>query len=131
MFLVLIIILIGISAISKSIQDTLSHHYSRSVFYNMSGWWSNDWTLLWKNGNKNEGERFWGSSTIFAWACNAWHCFDFINTISLFICILFAGYHFCCNEFYWWKFILGIFFMLIYFGLVFEVFYNFVWIKKK
>jgi hypothetical protein len=48
-------------------------------------WWdkSVSWQNKWRNGDPNQGERFFGSSTAFVGVTDADHCFGQIHTIGL------------------------------------------------
>ena len=132
MMLLVIILLIGLSGFAKSITDTIQHHHSQSVFKNMNNWWRKEaWRNAWRNGDKSQGERFFGSSTVLAWLTSAWHCFDMINTLSLIVCIPLSVVYFYCITITITQFILSIIFASVWFGIIFELFYKFILIKKK
>tara|TARA_R110000851_G_scaffold256858_6_gene409353 strand:- start:209 stop:598 length:390 start_codon:yes stop_codon:yes gene_type:complete len=71
--------LIFIGALCNSVMDKISFHHSKSVFKNMSDWWNpqESWKFKWKNGNKEEGERFWQSSRLLVGFTDAWHAMKF------------------------------------------------------
>jgi hypothetical protein len=98
------IFLILLASTSDAIMDTISSHFPTSVFSNSSDWkivksWSNarklkvykwlnpyySWRNKWKNGNKEEGEAFLGSSTLFVFTTDAWHLMQFVQLNTLFI----------------------------------------------
>lgn len=83
--------LLLISGISKSIQDTSASNFYNSKLKKLNPlFWckSESAKNKWKNGDKSQGERFWGSSTIFVGFTDAWHLFDFIRDITLIISLL-------------------------------------------
>jgi hypothetical protein len=95
------VILIGLSiiciigaAVSEAIMDKLLFHYNRSIFitYKKQQWWNPklSWKNKWKNGNKEEGERFMLSSTLLVGLTDAWHFFKSIMIVLL--CIAIAVY---------------------------------------
>ena len=60
----------------NAIMDTIQFRYDRSIFNKYFEKWSNpilSWKNKWKNGNREEGERFIGSSTFFVWTTDLWH----------------------------------------------------------
>jgi hypothetical protein len=74
--------------LSKSVSDTLTDHYSTSIFstFKNKRFWnfrSVSSANKWKNGNKAEGEAFLGSSTIFVMFTDGSHLFDFLRDIFL------------------------------------------------
>jgi len=87
-------VLLFISSASNGIMDKLMFHYTTSIFKNLNpSFWnpSVSWKNKWKNGNKSEGERFLGSSTIFVSLTDAWHLFKSImmNSIRISVVIIF------------------------------------------
>lgn len=86
-----IIILVILAAISKAVMDKLQFHFEKSRWWNKGKWWNpaQSWELKWKNGDINQGERFWLSSTVLAWATDAWHFFQmlFLSSLQLAIAI--------------------------------------------
>ena len=106
-----------ISAIAKSIMDKLQFHYDKSIFKNFKNqqFWDGriSWKKKWKNGDKEQGEKFPGSSTIFVFSTDAWHLFQSIFLNSLFIGLFFIGGNY--------DYLNGLVFLLarIVFGLIF------------
>jgi hypothetical protein len=86
----------------EAVMDKLQFHYKRSIFKNyQSTWWDpkNSWKNKWKNGDKEQGERFLFSSTIFVFVTDAWHFFKFLRNICMHSGIFFLALEFC-NV--WW-----------------------------
>jgi len=86
-------VLLFISSVANGIMDKLMFHYAISIFKNLNpSFWNPlvSWKNKWKNGNKSEGERFLGSSTIFVNLTDAWHLFKSImsNSIRIIVVIL-------------------------------------------
>lgn len=98
------IILILLASTADAIMDTISSHFPISIFSNIREWkilskwklqnklklynWINpyySWRNKWKNGKKEDGEKFLGSSTIFVFVTDAWHLMQFIQLNTLFI----------------------------------------------
>jgi len=93
--LVIGLILVAISGIAEAIMDKLQFHYERTIFKNLKNqkFWNPEisWMNKWKEGDKNLGERFLGSSTIFVFLTDAWHFFKFIHNQTLFLGLLFIS----------------------------------------
>jgi len=92
-----IVILIAIAGISNAVMDTLTYHYNVSIFSKLKNQqWFNpnlSWENKYKNGNEDEGPRFWGSTTYFVWVTDCWHfaksvmflCYELVILILLYI----------------------------------------------
>ena len=82
-------ILIVIAAMSEAIMDNLQFHYFKSIFKDREAqqFWNPliSWSNKYKNGDKNQGEKFIGSTTLFVGLTDAWHLFKLINHTCLFI----------------------------------------------
>lgn len=86
-------VLMFIASIANGIMDKLMFHFTTSIFKDKNPLFWNpsvSWKNKWKHGNKSEGEKFWGSSTIFVWTTDAWHLFKSImmNSIRFSIVLL-------------------------------------------
>ena len=116
--IIVISFLLFISAISKSIQDTLDFHFDKSIFSKAKGNWWNPKTS-WKNKYDwfpNSKILTWLISNPLVAITDAWHFFGFIRDFSIFSCIpiasgnywLFLGYpvyRFIFHIFFTWIFI--------------------------
>jgi hypothetical protein len=85
------------AGIFKAVMDTLQFHFFKSVFASKAKepsqaimedrFWNPElsWENKWKNGDKAQGEKFLGSSTVFVFTTDAWHLFQFffLNTMIL------------------------------------------------
>ena len=89
MEIALITTLTIIIATTKAIQDKLQFHFHNSIFKNLGAWWNpqESWKNKWKNGNKEEGEKFFLSSTLLVSLTDAWHFFGLIRNFSVFVVI--------------------------------------------
>ena len=73
------LILVILAGMLNGVMDVLSMRYNTSVFKRMSKEWeyffnpSLSWRNKWKNGDPNQGEKFFGSSTFLVWTTDAWH----------------------------------------------------------
>lgn len=102
--MILKLIFIGICLICgglfKGLSDLLIHHYDRSIFPKIGekAWFWNprlSWRNKWKDGKKENGEKFPGSSTIFVALTDAWHLSEFFRFAFLRLAmILVASFHF-------------------------------------
>lgn len=127
--------------LSKAISDTLTDHYSTSIFSkfkNKRFWNFRDVSSVnkWKNGNKSDGEAFFGSSTFLVMFTDGSHLFDFFRDIfligftfsSVFISIL-------KNDYYLDKYTYLTFACVMLVGyvvskLIFELFYSYLFRLK-
>jgi len=89
--IIISIILLIISGLSKAIQDISDSSYSSSkLSYLNASFWNKSisWKNKWKNNDESQGEKFLGSSSIFVFITDAWHLFDVIRDITLIISLL-------------------------------------------
>ena len=81
-------ILVLLAGISEAVMDKLQFHYDKSVFISLPHqiFWDPliSWKNKWKDGDKNNGEKFWGSSTIFVGFTDAWHFFKLLKNLFTF-----------------------------------------------
>jgi hypothetical protein len=96
--ILIVITLILLSGISKGIQDQLMFHWGKGwtsklnpLFWNPAVSWKNKY----KNGDPEQGEKFWGSTTIFVGFTDAWHLFANLreNANRLAIIVALYGYY--------------------------------------
>lgn len=79
------ILLVLFYYVMKAIMDKITHHWSTSIFSNLPEKFhqfcnpSHSWRNKWKNGEKSDGERFLGSSTVFVMFTDLWHLLGFIR----------------------------------------------------
>jgi len=77
--MILTIILFSISGFLNSLMDVIATKWNSSILSNIKNpriyKWTNplSWQNKWKNGDYLQGEKFWGSSTIFVWTTDLWH----------------------------------------------------------
>ena len=123
------LLLVILAAVLNAAMDTLNAHYHRSVFYN--GKWPkfNKFTNpasssqnKWKDGNKDNGELFFGSSTFLVWTTDAWHLFKTLMLLCFSIAIVTYTpiIHPLIDTITYW----------IVFGIVFELFWSRIFIKS-
>lgn len=120
------IVLFIIAAISNAIMDTLTHHFSTSIFKNKKAiWW--DPSISWKNkyvdGDPNKPQR-----TIPVAFTDAWHLFKSIMIVCLCGVISCVGYY--CNDYMttvqlpWYVFVIIFVISGIMWNTIFSIFYN-------
>ena len=124
--LIIGILLVSIAGISKAIMDKLQFHYHKCIFkinpvkYDQKFW---DPTLSWENKYK-EGSmtepKFLGSTTYFVFLTDAWHFFQMIMLLSLFIGISVTAYY--SGSFIYM--IIKVILLRSFFGLSFTIFFN-------
>lgn len=80
-----------LASIFNGAMDMNFNMFDRSVFSKLKGtFWNPDesWRNKWKNGDRAQGERFWGSSTIFVSITDSWHLFKAFMLLCLLASIL-------------------------------------------
>ncbi len=122
------LILVIIAGILNAVMDVVSVRYWNSIFSNYSELWqfidSNvSWKNKWKNGDRTQGERFFGSSTFLVWTTDAWHLSKTLMLLCFSIAIV--SYKPIIHPIidcigYW-----------LVFGAVFELFWSKIFIKNK
>ncbi len=72
--------LVYVSGASKGVADYLQFHYTGN-----SQFWQPDisWQNKWKNGDKQQGEKFPGSSTVFVSVSDGWHLMNTCNKVCI------------------------------------------------
>ena len=115
----LTIIFLVIAAICKAVKDTLEFHYDYSIFAKCNAKYWNPLTS-WRNKYKEDLKtpKFWGSTTIFVMFTDAWHLFDFLQTLTMLLAIVLYG------TMIYWAVDLVIFYVI--FCCVFELFYSLI-----
>jgi len=111
---IIIILLLILSAISKVFKDWI-HHEKVTQW---GDWWDPEksWKFKYKNGNKEEGEKFFLSTTALVFLTDGWHffqmlCYSFWQLAfaigvetgyhwTLNFIVLKAGYSFIFESFY-------------------------------
>ena len=106
----------SITDISESCFRTSRLKYLSPLFWDKHQSWKNKW----KNGNPKDGERFLGSSTLLVWITDAWHLFNMLSYLSLFI----AGYFTAIYLDKWYLVIIPFPFGLAIFELIYRYLKN-------
>lgn len=90
--ILLAIIMFSIAGFFKAAADTLESKFEASIFKNWNPkYWSKgvSWVNKYKNGNKEEGEKFPLSTTALSFLTDGWHLANFFRNISILMGIVF------------------------------------------
>jgi hypothetical protein len=115
------LLFIILAAIINAAMDTLNARYRQSVFFtkdfriNKFTDPATSWRNKWKNGDRKQGELFFGSSTFLVWTTDAWHLFKTLMLACYSIAIVTYSpmIHPIVDAIAYW----------IVFGIVFELFW--------
>lgn len=125
MILALAILLLVISAIGEAVMDTVSHHFYTSIFsFRNDMFWNpiDSWRNKYKDGDINNGPKFFGSTTFLVWTTDAWHLFKTIHKTGLRAGWAFIGVTALSVD---WYYAVGIVLASLGLsGMVFELFYK-------
>ena len=118
------IFLVLVSAISKAIMDLSEESKIKGnpLFWHKNKSWQNKW----KNGDKAQGERFFGSSRWFVLFTDAWHLFGVLFRAfyaKVYICI---GLLISINI--WYTF--GVLVAYVIFASTFHIFHTYKILRK-
>lgn len=128
---VILFLILILSAISKAVMDTCACCFTTSIFKNKNPLFWNykiSWKNKWKNGDPTQGEKFWGSSTIFVSFTDAWHLFQHFFLLTIFLIPIIYSQCYPIINWYW----MVTDFLLIYtiFNIIFEITYR-IFNKKE
>jgi hypothetical protein len=83
------ILFLALFGFFEAVMDKLQFHYNKSVFKNFKNqqFWNPkiSWKNKWKNGDKDKGEKFPFSSTLFVFTTDAWHLAKFFRNLCIVI----------------------------------------------
>ena len=120
------LLFIILAAILNAAMDILSYRYDLSVFSKYTRLKqftipALSWQNKWKNGNRKQGERFFGSSTFLVWTTDAWHLFKTLMLACYSIAIVTYSpiIHPIVDAIAYW----------IVFGIIFELFWAKIFLK--
>lgn len=97
------LILWFIASVVNGAMDMNFNMYDRSIFSKFKGtFWnpSESWKNKWKNGDRNQGERFCGSSTIFVSFTDSWHLFKGAMLVAILSAIITFDMYYIVEI--WW-----------------------------
>lgn len=125
------LLLFLIAAILNAVMDTLAHHHGSSIFKtnrNYSFWGANSWTRKYKDNNPGAGSRFWGSTTFLVFLTDGWHLSQWL----MISCMVGAIIAFPSKIINGWDAIIAVFLVFrVGWGLIFELFYGKLLLRKK
>jgi len=90
----------------KAVKDTITHHFTHSIFPQQADWW-----------------RSLHTATLTNWFTDAWHTADWLLWVSMGVSICLATF----VDFEWWYVPAGIAAR----GVGFHLFYNFLLLQPK
>ena len=120
---IFIVVTIFIFGISKAICDVSECCFNNSKLAKLNPlFWDKhkSWKNKWKGGVAANGEKFFGSSTFLVWITDAWHLFNMLSYLSLFI----AGYLTATFLDKWYLVIIPFPFGLVIFELIYKYLKN-------
>ena len=120
---IFIVVTIFIFGISKAICDVSECCFNNSKLAKLNPlFWDKhkSWKNKWKGGVAANGEKFFGSSTFLVWITDAWHLFNMLSYLSLFI----AGYLTATYLDKWYLVIIPFPFGLMIFELIYKYLKN-------
>ena len=120
---IFIVVTIFIFGISKAICDVSECCFNNSKLAKLNPlFWDKhkSWKNKWKGGVAANGEKFFGSSTFLVWITDAWHLFNMLSYLSLFI----AGYLTATYLDKWYLAIIPFPFGLVIFELIYKYLKN-------
>jgi hypothetical protein len=115
--IILSVVFAILSGISKAVMDLSEESKIKGnpLFWHKNKSWQNKY----KNGDKKQGEKFFGSTRWFVAFTDAWHLFGIIERIGFVITYTSVGY--LINMNHWFAFML---FLYPFSMLIFHLFYN-------
>lgn len=110
----------------NSVMDVLKTRYNTSIFAS----WKNQtwlkpslsWRNKWKDGDKSQGERFFGSSTFLVWITDFWHLAKMLMLVGIGFAIVMYK-----PIVAWW---IDWFILYCAFTVPFEIFYSRILVKR-
>ncbi len=141
-YIVISFILCCVAGFSKAVMDTHAFHYNKSIFKSFKSLFfaEDSWRNKYKNGDKNQGEKFLGSTTIFVMFTDVWHLAGFFYSVGLIVASIMIGCSGIVTNSYfgnWLDFVntiigvvIAVAFVKIVSLLVFNLFYERVLIDK-
>jgi hypothetical protein len=116
----ILLIFLSLVGFFEAVMDKLQFNYNKSIFINFKNqqFWNPkiSWKNKWENGDKDNGERFLFSSTLFVFTTDAWHLAKFFRNICIAISMFIFLYFSLSIETFFYL-VLG----RILWGVVFEI----------
>lgn len=124
--IILSIVFSVISGFAKAIMDLSEEG---KLKFKKKSFWIKELSYInkWKNGDKKQGEKFFGSSRWFVSLTDAWHLFGFIQRVTYGISFTIVGYMAGAVSLYY---LFGALVNYIVFIGVFHIFHTYKILKK-
>lgn len=121
--IILAVISAIISGLFKAICDLSEEEKIKGnpLFWHKNKSWQNKW----KNGDKKQGEKFFGSSRWFVLFTDAWHLFGLLFRLSFIVTYTSIGLLVNVSYFY----LFGVLVAYVIFAISFHIFYTYKIIK--
>jgi hypothetical protein len=125
-------LLVFLAGVAKAGQDSLAHHFEKSVFWALHNdeYWNPvvSGNNKWKNGDKSQGEKYWQSSRALVFLTEGWHLFDMVRTKGFAVGLIMVL--FVARDTTWYTFMSVGIMLMILFSSVFVIFYNKTFVLK-
>ena len=120
--IILLIILAVVFSVISGIFKAICDLSEEGNYKSKSDYWTKDlsWRNKWKNGDKKQGEKFFGSSRCFVALTDGWHLFGVLFRISFAITYTCIGM--LIKDSYWYSF--GTLVAYIIFATSFHIFHT-------
>lgn len=126
MTITLIILAIVLSILSGFFKAICDLSEEEKIKGNPLFWHKNkSWQNKWKNGDKKQGEKFFGSSRWFVLFTDAWHLFGLLFRLSFIVTYTSIGM--LANVSY--SYLFGVLVAYVIFAISFHIFYTYKIIK--
>lgn len=123
--IILSVVFSVIAGISKAICDLSEEN--KLKFYKKTFWVKSlSWQNKWKNGDKKQGEKFFGSSRWFVMLTDAWHLFGVLFRTTFAKAYICVGLLISINIWYAFASIV----VYIIFATTFHIFYTYKILRK-
>jgi len=123
------ILLFIVAGFFNSIMDSIRFCWGSSIFSKIKNWKlirfcnpNGSQGNKWKNGDKKQDEKFFGSSTFLVWTTDLWH----LVKAFMILCLVLGTvtYSVIINP------IVDVIILYLAFTITFEIFFSYIWIKK-
>ena len=127
------ILFLFLAGIMNAVMDTLQFRYSVSIFSSYAWrWWADprvSWMNKWKDGKREKGEAFLGSSTVFVWTTDLWH---FAQSLMISFFVIGALFYSPIVPYFgnWFDTLLDFLILKVAFSMGFEIFWSKVFVKQ-
>jgi hypothetical protein len=124
---VLVLVNLTLVGLFEAVMDKINFHFENSIFSLMKNqqFWNPrlSWRNKWRNGNKEDGPKFFLSSTLLVFTTDAWHRMKFYRNL----CLVLAMLNLLNSG---WVGLVAIITGRVLWGVTFEYFFSTVFEKK-